>query len=324
MEGVWAEEYRPKSVSEIIGQPAVVGVLSRYVKSGNMPHLMFSGAAGIGKTTSAIALAKDLFGKNWRTNYLELNASDERGIETVRVKVKEFASTMPLGADFKIIFLDECDNMTKDAQSALRRIMEMYSSNTRFILSCNYPNKIIAPIQDRCQHYRLKLVPEEDIRDLIVRVAADNNLKFSDEALDLIATHANGSVRSALNLAQLFDMETDEISVDMVTPLMGSVLDKDHLKPLLKYIREGNFTEWERQLYKLFYEKSFSSVEIIDFLYYAVIKGELGIENKKHVLKAVEYLGVCDFNITDGGTEMIQIRCLMARLSLLYAKEQES
>ena len=156
-EEIWIEKYRPEKLDDIVGQDEIIRRLKSYVKTRNLPHLLFSGPPGVGKTAASISIVKEIFGDTWRNNFIELNASDERGIDIIRHKVKDFARMAPLGeADFKVIFLDEADALTNDAQSALRRTMERYSATTRFILSCNYSSKIIEPIQSRCAVYRFK------------------------------------------------------------------------------------------------------------------------------------------------------------------------
>src|SRR3989338_4498505 len=147
---MWTEKYRPKSFAEVKGQIDIIAKIKAFIAARNMPHMMFAGPAGVGKSTTALVIAREMFGTNWRENFLELNASDERGIDVVRTKVKDFARTRAIGdVPFKIIFLDECDALTKEAQQALRRTMENYTQTTRFILSCNYSSKIIDPIQSR-------------------------------------------------------------------------------------------------------------------------------------------------------------------------------
>ncbi|MEC9332583.1 MAG: replication factor C small subunit, partial [Candidatus Thermoplasmatota archaeon] len=164
MEEIWIEKYRPSNLSEVVGQNPVTSRLKNYVKERSMPHLLFAGPAGTGKTTSALALAQELFGELWKHNLHELNASDERGIDVVRGKIKEFARTAPLGEDgFKIIFLDEADALTGAAQAALRRTMEKYARTCRFVMSCNYSSKIIEPIQSRCAVFRFRPIKAEDV-----------------------------------------------------------------------------------------------------------------------------------------------------------------
>ncbi|MFH1276390.1 MAG: replication factor C small subunit, partial [Candidatus Woesearchaeota archaeon] len=180
---IWTEKYRPSSFDEIKGQQEIVEKLKAFVAQQNLPHLLFSGPAGIGKTTLSLVIAKQLFGDTWRENTLELNASDERGIDVVRVKVKDFARTKALGnVPFKLIYLDESDALTKEAQQALRRTMENYTKTCRFILSCNYSSKIIDPIQSRCAVFRFKPLNKEDIFALIDKVAKSENLTVTDEA----------------------------------------------------------------------------------------------------------------------------------------------
>ena len=179
-EEIWIEKYRPEKLDDIAGQDEIVRRLKSYVKTRNLPHLLFSGPPGVGKTAASISIVREIYGEGWRNNFIELNASDERGIDIIRHKVKDFARMAPLGdADFKVIFLDEADALTNDAQSALRRTMERYSATTRFILSCNYSSKIIEPIQSRCAVYRFRALSGEAIGKRISYIAAEENLVVS-------------------------------------------------------------------------------------------------------------------------------------------------
>ena len=160
---IWIEKYRPETLADVVGHEDIVGRLESYVAQNDLPHLLFSGPAGVGKTTSAMAIAREVYGEDWRENFLELNASDERGIDVVRDRIKDFARTSFGGYDYRIIFLDEADALTSDAQSALRRTMEQFANNTRFVLSCNYSSQIIDPIQSRCAVFRFGPLAEEAV-----------------------------------------------------------------------------------------------------------------------------------------------------------------
>src|SRR5660397_34443 len=203
-EEIWIEKYRPKKLDDVVGQVEVIKRLKSYVQSRNLPHLLFSGPPGVGKTASAICVARELFGDDWLNNFTELNASDERGIDVVRTKIKNFARTAPLGeAEFKIIFLDEADALTSDAQSALRRTMEKYTSSCRFILSCNYSSKIIEPIQSRCAVFRFRQLKEKDIKLYLTRIAKSEKIDLSDDAADALVHVAAGDMRKAVNSLQV-------------------------------------------------------------------------------------------------------------------------
>ncbi|MCR4368512.1 MAG: AAA family ATPase, partial [archaeon] len=159
----WIEKYRPHTLAEVVGQKDITKRLESYVKQRTLPNLLFSGPAGVGKTSSSVAIAKEFFGPSFSQNFLELNASDERGIDVVRETIKNFARTLAFDYGFKIIFLDESDALTTDAQQALRRTMEKYSRTCRFILSCNYSSRLIEPIQSRCVVFRFKPLSSKDV-----------------------------------------------------------------------------------------------------------------------------------------------------------------
>ena len=200
---MWTEKYRPKSFDEIRGQKDIVGKIRAFVKKENMPHVLFAGPAGVGKTTMSLVIARELYGDSWRNNFLELNASDERGIDIVRTKVKDFARTRAIGeVPFKIVYLDECDALTKEAQQALRRTMENYTQTCRFILSCNYSSKIIDPIQSRCAVFRFRPLDKEEILEVISGIAASEGLKISQSTKEAIYRISEGDCRKAENILQ--------------------------------------------------------------------------------------------------------------------------
>ena len=177
MQELWTEKYRPKTLPDLVGQTHIIERLKAYATTKNVPHLIFAGPPGTGKTTAALALAHEIFGEHhWVQNFHELNASDERGIGIIRGKIKDFARTAPIGATFKIIFLDEADSLTQEAQAALRRTIEKYTHICRFILSVNYSSKIIEPIQSRCAVFRFKPLTGDDVKNYIRKIDTKEHL----------------------------------------------------------------------------------------------------------------------------------------------------
>ena len=203
MEEVWIEKYRPKRLREVVGQEEIVERLEAYAKSRSLPHLMFAGRPGTGKTSCAIALVRELFGDDWRLNFQELNASDERGIDVVRNKIKDFARMAPIGSEFKVIFLDEADALTQDAQAALRRTMEMYTRTCRFILSCNYSSKIIEPIQSRCAMFSFRPLRPEDVEKYLHHIAKAEGLDITGDGMEALIYVASGDMRRGVNALQV-------------------------------------------------------------------------------------------------------------------------
>jgi len=201
---MWTEKYRPKTFDDVVGQDEIVSKVRQFVEMQNMPHLLFVGPAGVGKTSLSLVVAKTLFGETWRDNILELNASDERGIDVVRNKVKDFARTKAIGnVPFKIIYLDECDALTKEAQQALRRTMENYTAACRFILSANYSSKILDPIQSRCAIFRFKPLPKEYIIGIIDKIAEREELTIDLPAKEALYSCSNGDCRRLERHAKL-------------------------------------------------------------------------------------------------------------------------
>src|SRR3990167_9010445 len=184
---IWTEKYRPAKFEEVVGQQEIIKRTRSLVQALNIPHLLFAGPSGTGKSTLALIIVKELFKEKWKENYLELNASDERGIDVVRQKVKDFARTKSIGnVSFKVIFLDEADALTQEAQQALRRTMENYSNTCRFVMSCNYSSKIIDPIQSRCVVFRFKILEKKDIVSVLKKIAKEEKLTLTDDALETL------------------------------------------------------------------------------------------------------------------------------------------
>jgi len=309
---IWTEKYRPKDFSEIKGQKEAVKRVKAFVEKKNMPHLMFAGPAGIGKTTLALVVARQMFGENWRDNVLELNASDERGIDVVRVKVKDFARTRAIGDHpFKIIYLDECDALTKEAQQALRRTMEIYTQTCRFILSCNYSSKIIDPIQSRCAVFRFKLLSKEEIKDIAEKIVKIEKLKMTSDGFDALYEASNGDVRRLENIMQSCAAISDKIDEDIVFRVASVAKPKEILE-LLEIATKGKFLESKKLLFKVMLEYGLSGIDVIKQIQQKV--WDISTVNDKVKLEIIKLCGDIEFRLVEGSDEFIQLEALLAKI----------
>jgi len=314
MKELWVEKYRPKSLEEVVGQEEIVERLKAYAKTVNLPHLLFSGPAGTGKTTSAIALARDMFGEDWRQNYYELNSSDERGIDTVRTKVKEIARLAPFGGtNFKIIFLDEADNLTADAQAALRRTMETYSKTSRFILSANYSSRLIEPIQSRTAVFRFRPLKPEAIAEYIGRIAKAEKLKITDDGMEALVYVAEGDMRRAVNALQVAASLGSTVDAEVLYKV-SSTIRPEEVKALIEKALEGEFLRAREVLDKLLIEYGLSGEDIVRQLHRTVFDLNIPDESKVRLL---DRIGETDFRLTEGSSERIQIESLLAHFALI-------
>ncbi len=275
--------------------------------------MLFSGPAGVGKTTSAHSLAMELYGENWKSNFTELNASDERGIDVVRDKIKNFARTAPMGdADFKIIFLDEADALTADAQPALRRTMEMYTNTCRFILSCNYSSNIIDPIQSRCAVFRFRPVDNDVIIERLEEISQVEEIDFTDDGLDAIAYVANGDVRRAVNALQAAASLGETVDEDAVFNTTSRAR-REEVEELLSQATQGNFKEARNQLVYLLDERGISGGDLIDQMHRSATSIDMDDKVKVNLM---DRIGEADYRISRGSDERIQIEALLASISL--------
>ena len=314
MQEIWTEKYRPQKLSDVVGQRDIVERLSSYVRSKNLPHLMFAGPAGVGKTTSALAMAKEMYGETWRNNFIELNASDERGIDVVRGKIKEFARTAPLGgADFKIIFLDEADALTQDAQAALRRTMERFSRNCRFVLSCNYSSKIIEPIQSRCAIFRFRPVKAEDIKHHLQVVAKKEGVKIDDAALDAIVHVGEGDMRKSINSLQVAATIGKDVTIDVVYQATGNARP-DEVVDMVNTALAGDFSGARAKLDEMMITYGLSGEDIIKQIHRSFY--DLDIPDREKI-RLIDRTGEIEFRIVEGSNERIQLEALLAYLAMV-------
>ncbi|KAJ1446649.1 replication factor C subunit 5 [Pelagophyceae sp. CCMP2097] len=225
----WVEKYRPSSLDELVAHKEIISVLKRLIHANKLPHLLLYGPPGTGKTSTIVAAAKDMYGKAYKSMTLELNASDDRGIDVVRNEVKEFASSKRLfSTGVKLIILDEADMMTNDAQAALRRVIEKYTTNCRFCLVCNYVNKIIPALQSRCTKFRFAPLAPDQVRGRVQMIAQDEKLVMADKALEALLELGCGDMRRILNILQATSVAyPDEITYDSLFVVTGNPLPSD-------------------------------------------------------------------------------------------------
>lgn len=311
------EKYEPTSLDSMVGQTNILKILRGYVNTGNIPHLMLSGKPGTGKTTITRVLARELFGKYWQKNIIMLNASSSRGIDTIRGKIKESTMYQPIGgANYKIIFMDEADSLTKDAMLALRETMLRHQNVTRFIFAVNDINKMIPPIIDRCQVFKFRDIPHDLIKIHLMKIAKSEEIDISPQHLMLIAVLAKGSMRQAVNALQTVSV-LDSIDEPIIRELMDTIVDSSHSKKLLKRVLTTDVATYEEELFRLVYASGFEPSEILQGLL-----NELMTANDPVALPAIVTLADGDWKISQGASGMIQLRCSLFRLNQIKNKEK--
>jgi replication factor C small subunit len=310
---IWTEKFRPNKFEDVFGQDEIVKRVKNLTNSLNLPHMLFAGPAGTGKSTLAIIVAKDLFKEYWKENYLELNASDARGIDVIRQEVKNFARTKSLGSvPFKIIFLDEADALTKEAQQALRRTMENYTSTCRFILSCNYSSKIIDPIQSRCVVFRFKLLEKKEIEKIVKKIAEKEKLTVDDKAAQTLYEGSEGDCRRAINLLQASSSISPIITDEIINILLSNAKPKD-IKVVLDYALAGDFLQARERLLDIMLKESISGTDIIKSIQKEVWNLDIDPELK---VKLTEKTGEIEFRLVEGSDEFVQLESLLASFVL--------
>jgi len=314
---IWTEKYRPKDFSEIKGQKEIVKRVKAFVEQQNIPHLLFAGPAGVGKTTLALVIAKKLFKDSWHQNFLELNASDERGIDIIRNKVKDFARTKAIGdVPFKIIYLDEADALTREAQQALRRTMENYTQTTRFILGANYSSKIIDPIQSRCAMFRFKPLEKKEIFAIIEKIEKDEKIKVNEKAKESLYNISEGDVRKVENILQSSAVISNDITEEIIYS-MASVAKPKEIDEVLKLALNNKFIDARNKLIDVMLNYGLSGLDIIKQIQQEILN--LGIDNENK-MKLMEKCGEIEFRMTEGSDEFIQLEALLSQIALAGKK----
>ncbi|KAK9878120.1 hypothetical protein WA026_021138 [Henosepilachna vigintioctopunctata] len=315
----WIEKYRPQSFEDIVGNEDTIQRLSIFSKKGNVPNIIVAGPPGVGKTTTILCLARILLGPSFKDAVLELNASNDRGIDVVRNKVKMFAQqkvTLPPGRH-KIIILDEVDSMTDGAQQALRRTMEIYSNTTRFALACNYSEKVIEPIQSRCAVLRYSKLTDAQVLARIIQICQKEQVNYTEDGLESIVFTAQGDMRQALNNLQSTHNGFEIVNSENVF----KVCDEPHpmlIKNMLKSCLSGDI----RSAYKVIehlWNLGYAAEDIIKNIF-KVIK-TMDIEESIK-LAFIKEIGITHLRIADGLCSLMQMSGLLARMCS-QAKSQQ-
>ncbi len=314
MDVLWTEKYRPESFNGIIGQQKVITRLKKYVGKGNLPHLILVGPSGVGKTSSIITLSKEIYQDNWRGNFLELHDSHRRGIKAVREDVKEAAMTTSLTEkDFKIIFIDEAEQFSDEAQAALRRTMEKYSKNVRFVLSCNNSSKIIDPIRSRCIILYYRPLNKEEVLEWIENIRDNEGLEMDEDAVKFLINYAKGNLRRVTNLLQISAAQTEKITEDVLIE-HSQETGNEAIRRLLRHSFKKDFLDVRESLYELMIEEGFSGRDILKKLHQELFK--LPMEDKKR-LNVLLKMAEIDYNLIEGSNDEVHIKNLIAYIKSL-------
>eukprot|EP00877_Chromochloris_zofingiensis_P001247 jgi/Chrzof1/11122/Cz05g24170.t1 len=310
----WVEKYRPKTLDDVAAHKEIIDTIKRLTSENKLPHLLLYGPPGTGKTSTILAVARQIYGGAIQNMTLELNASDDRGIGIVRQEIQDFASTRSVFSNkFKLVILDECDAMTKDAQFALRRVIEKYTRNTRFCLICNYVSKIIPALQSRCTRFRFPPLDRQNVQDRLQYVIDKEGVKMGKGGMDALITLGAGDMRRTLNIIQSCHMAFDEVDEDAVYLCTGNPLPADIESAVYWLFNDDFNTAFDRVL-GLQLNKGVALVDIVRELHPWMFKIEsLPVKTR---IELVEKLADIEHRLAVGTSERLQLGALIAAFSL--------
>ncbi|ODQ54700.1 DNA replication factor [Saitoella complicata NRRL Y-17804] len=311
----WIEKYRPSTLEEVTGHQDIISTIERFIDGGKVPHMLLYGPPGTGKTSTILACARKIYGPKYKNQILELNASDDRGIDVVREQIKTFSSTRQIsmgpasaaGPGFKLVVLDEADAMTQVAQNALRRTIEKYTRNVRFCIICNYVNKIITPIQSRCTRFRFSPLPIESVRHRVDHVIEAEGVKITDDGREALLKLSKGDMRRALNVLQACHAAYPNTSEEEVYACVGNPHPAD-LSLILNSMMSEEFYTSLRTITEIKTLKGLALQDILGGVYEQLEGVGLPVQVRVTVL---ERLAEIEYRLSTGSTEKIQLSAMI-------------
>ncbi|XP_023668127.1 replication factor C subunit 5 isoform X1 [Paramormyrops kingsleyae] len=306
----WVEKYRPQTLDDLISHQDILSTIQKFINEDRLPHLLFYGPPGTGKTSTILACAKQLYkDKEFNSMVLELNASDDRGIDVVRGPILSFASTRTIfKKGFKLVILDEADAMTQDAQNALRRVIEKFTENTRFCLICNYLSKIIPALQSRCTRFRFGPLSRDQIVPRLEYVTQQENIDISPDGMKALVTLSSGDMRKALNILQSTSMAYEKVTEDSVHTCTGHPLKSD-IANILDWALNKDFTSAYKQILHLKTLKGLALQDILTEVHLLIHRVDFPPSIRIGLLIK---LADIEYRLASGTSEKIQLSSMVA------------
>ncbi|PWN21788.1 putative RFC3-DNA replication factor C, 40 kDa subunit [Microstroma glucosiphilum] len=312
----WVEKYRPTTLDDLVSHKDITATVEKFIEKNRLPHLLFYGPPGTGKTSTILAMARRIYGDEWKKNVLELNASDERGIEVVREQVKSFASTRNVfsstSSAYKLIVLDEADAMTTAAQGALRRVIEQYTRNVRFCIICNYVNKIIPAIQSRCTRFRFNPLELDQVDDRLQHVIERENVNLTQDGKEALLKLSKGDMRRALNVLQACHAAYDRIDEAAVYNCTGNPYPAD-IEAIVTSMMNDEFTSAYQNITTMKVQKGMALADMVSGIYDFLMTLKLPAASRVYLL---DQLGQIEHRLSTGGSERIQLTALLGAVKM--------
>lgn len=299
---IWTDKYKPKTLDDIVSHKLNIKILELLIKKGNLPHTIFYGKSGIGKTSTIYACAKKIYNTKINSRILELNASDERGIEVIRSKIKTFASTTNLfNTGIKLVILDEADLMTSDAQIALKKIIELYIKNCRFCIICNNINKLIPEIQSRCMKIRFEPIKNEHALDKLTYICKQESIKITDTALNVIIENSNNDLRKMINMLQSVSIINKSNITKVNVYKFLNIMNSSQEEVFKKFIKNNTYIQIYELLSSYITTYNYSIVDIINLIYKFIQQiDSIDSQNSELLLDNIINLADLEYRISCG------------------------